>query len=332
MTVHKSLTWLAVSASDEVGAHWWQNPGCDSEGRLPTCLYLGPGEARARSYLLYDDGSARSTWTAADNATSASATANLELTTCGHTASCGGRRGDSNGSTVSSHLEVVQLDAAGQPCTVTKSGDLTSFIGNVPHHYSIQYQLPNVPILSTCGSRQFYVRIYLQWVSGNAIKIDGFRNETEPYSYTNAFIVASFYASSTVRVPPVIGLREDAARTAISAAQLNVIGVSNVIDLAAPGTVIGQNPSAGTVEPVNSGVELTVSLGAATVPNVVFLDEFAAFGLIHDAGLTVGKITLVDNCVDPGTVIKQSLTPGRVVAPGTSMNISVSECITGDPR
>jgi hypothetical protein len=188
-------TWLQMSDADETGAQSWTNPPCDSPGTLPTCLYLGPGQARSSAFLLDDDGTPRRVWTAAANATAAAATANVELTTCGHTASCGGRRGDASGSTIDSHLEAVQLNSAGQPCRTTSTAELTNFIGNTPHHYNIQYQLANIPIESSCGTRDFILRVAVQWRSGNVVKIDGFRPEPQyPSGETTGFMVNAEYA------------------------------------------------------------------------------------------------------------------------------------------
>jgi len=197
MTVLAASTWLQVSESNEQGALSWSNPDCDSPGtQVLTCLYLGPGEKRSSANLFRDDGTPAQVWTAAVNATTASATANVELTTCNHTRSCGGRRGDDDGSTVVSHLDAVQLDTDGRPCHTTSSPELTSFIGNKPHHYNIQYVLPNIPILSTCGTRNFVVGVAIRWKSGNVVKIDGTRPDSVyPSIETAAFIVNATYAS-----------------------------------------------------------------------------------------------------------------------------------------
>jgi hypothetical protein len=158
MTVHKDQTYLKVSAGDETGAHMWHNPPCDSAGTLASCTYLGESGGPTQRFLLDNDGSVNNDgssplapWRAADNATSIAVTANVELTECGHTASCGGRRHDGDSATVSSHVEAVQLDAQGNACRVTRSDDQTDVIGILNHHYNIAYGLTSVPVLATCG-------------------------------------------------------------------------------------------------------------------------------------------------------------------------------------
>jgi PASTA domain-containing protein len=266
MTALEELTYLAVSAADEVGSHSWQSPECDSRGLLTTCTYLGPDEPTQSILLLYNDGTPRSTWAAAPNVTEASVTANVELTTCGDTASCGNRpEHDAGYSMVTSRLEAIQLTANGQDCTFTASSWRTDRVDEIPHHANIAYSLPNVPVLAVCGSRNFYVRVNMQWVGGNPVKIDGSASDEVhvPHvfqSMTNAFIVASAYAPTTT-VPPVIGLTPDAAQPVLAAEQLILGTVTDVESFSPAGTIVAQFAAAGTVEPVGSPVNVLVSLG-----------------------------------------------------------------------
>lgn len=198
MTAQSSDTWLKISDGAEQGAHLWSNPPCDSAGDsagTSNCKYLGPGEPDRATDLL-DENSVP--WTAAYNATTVTATANVELTTCGHTASCGGRRGDSSGSTVASYLEVIQLRADGTTCTSRQGPPHTDFIAVNPHHYNIPYHdLPAIPILNTCGSRNFQLHVHIAWVWGNTVKIDGARPPDDGLPggevETDGFIVNSNY-------------------------------------------------------------------------------------------------------------------------------------------
>lgn len=200
MTVHKDRTLLEVSAGNEVGAHMWQNPPCDTAGQFATCTYLGEPGGPTQRFVLDNDGSVNkdgssplSPWTAASNATAINVTANVELTECGHTASCGGRTHDGDSGTVSSYFQVTQLNALGNTCNSTQTDAQTDVIDKYQHHYNIAYSLPNVPVLTSCGSTNFRVRVIVQWVSGNSIKIDGSR--TDPLAYTNAVAVNSSYSS-----------------------------------------------------------------------------------------------------------------------------------------
>ena len=119
-------TWLQASSSDELGAQWWQNPDCDSEGKQPTCSYVG-GSTPPELWIFQNDGTHLDFWEAARNATAASVSATITLTTCHHaTASCtDDHEGSSDGSTVSTHLELVQLTPGLGICRVNRSPDAT---------------------------------------------------------------------------------------------------------------------------------------------------------------------------------------------------------------
>ena len=80
-----------------------------------------------------------------------------------------------------------------------------------------------------------------------------------------------------VATPNVVGLTQAAATTAIANAGLTVGAVTTASSTTVPaGSVISQNPVAGTVLPANSAVALVVSSGAApaalSVDRVVFSD------------------------------------------------------------
>ncbi|UWE08371.1 hypothetical protein [Actinacidiphila bryophytorum] len=173
LTAKAGSTWLKAD-SDDGFAQMWHNPDCDSPGKLSSCTYLG-GPHPVQSFLLQDDSSAVKPWTAAPNAATADFSAVAGLTSCFHgTASCLSTDwGDSSGSQVTSHLEVVQLTAAGAPCNVTRSTNAASSFSKETHHFTIPYQLDDVPVLTSCGSRDFTVRIFMHLDSGNPVKIDG---------------------------------------------------------------------------------------------------------------------------------------------------------------
>jgi beta-lactam-binding protein with PASTA domain len=65
---------------------------------------------------------------------------------------------------------------------------------------------------------------------------------------------------------------------------------------------------------------------------VLTLDRASAQTAITNAGLAVGSVSTLNNCVDPGTVQIQNPSPGVVVALNTPVNITVSTCVsTGGP-
>lgn len=71
---------------------------------------------------------------------------------------------------------------------------------------------------------------------------------------------------------------------------------------------------------------LTVTPAPVTVPNVLSESEASAEGAIQAAGLIVGSISEVNNCIDPGSVQTQNPGGGAQVQRGTAVNLTVSTC------
>jgi Ricin-type beta-trefoil lectin domain len=206
-----STTWLKVSVTDEAGSHLWKDKFCDSAGKDDNCVYLPtlPADAKkatdttpavpAHGLLLSTELFADHTdgielWTAASDAAYADVSATVKLTSCyTGTGSCSDQ--NENGAdeaVVVSHLEFNQLNTAGAVCKVNRSNDLTSTITNNAHHYSIYMGLTRVPVSPDCGTNQFQIKVHLQYVSGNPVKIDGF---WDPDLNDYAFATNSVYGT-----------------------------------------------------------------------------------------------------------------------------------------
>jgi hypothetical protein len=127
-------------------------------------------------------------------------------------------------------------------------------------------------------------------------------------------------------VPYVLGSTEAAARDAVAAGGLTVGTVTYQPSTTPAGLVIDQSPHWWYVRPAGWPVNLVVSLGAATVPNVLGMDQASAENYIGMAGLSVGNVSYTNNCVDPGSVQTQNPSGGARVAPGSTVNLSVSTC------
>jgi hypothetical protein len=315
MTVLAGDTYLAAGSIAEVGAAWWQNGSCNSEGDDPGCVYLGaPGRPKIRD-VFADDGAA--TWAAPADAVSLEVIADVQLTSCpSGTHSCvDGTRGGDNFSTVFAGLEFDQLDGAGAVCRIFGTPQTQYSITNAVHHLPIHLALGNVPVSAACGgSRTFRVSVPVRWAAGNPVKIEGsngFRSAVHALALVRS-------TDATATVPRVVGSTEAAAGDAIRAAGFAVGSVSRVLDPAAPGTVIAQNAAGGSVEPVGSAVDLTVSLGRAVVPELLGLTEAQADTALSGAGL-VAVPDRQRECIEPGKVLSQGLAAGTVVAPGTGV-------------
>jgi Putative Ig domain/PASTA domain/Right handed beta helix region len=67
----------------------------------------------------------------------------------------------------------------------------------------------------------------------------------------------------------------------------------------------------------------------AMVPNVLSEQPKDATSEIRDAGLTVGRVSYTNNCVDPGSVMIQHPTGGSTAAIGSPVDITLSKCDSG---
>lgn len=327
-------TWLQISNADEVGSHWWSNPTCNSAGADP-CVYLGASGDPITTHI-FQDGAAPYSWTAANDAVEAEVTATVQVTSCPHgSSSCQPGQWGPDGvifgigkpdeAVVRTHLEFVQLDAAGSFCRTNSSPDTVYSISNSVHHKVINYYM-HPQISTVCGgSRRFLLRVVMTYVSGNPVKIDSGSFPLDYHSASNASAINSI-RTTTATVPNVVGAGESSAVSAIQAWGLTVGSVFRQLSSAPAGTVLAQNAPGGVVEPTGSPVNLFVSLGSATVPNVLTVDQTTAQNRITAAGLTVGSVSQVNSCLDPGTVQSQNPSGGAQVQPGTAVNITVSTC------
>jgi beta-lactam-binding protein with PASTA domain/subtilisin family serine protease len=131
-----------------------------------------------------------------------------------------------------------------------------------------------------------------------------------------------------VAVPNVVNMTQAAATTAIMNAGLAVGAITNASSTTVPaGSVISENPMAGTQVAVGSAVALMVSSGPplVAVPNVVNMTQAAATTAITNAGLAVGAITNASSTTVPaGSVISENPTAGTQVAIGSAVALVVS--------
>jgi len=127
------------------------------------------------------------------------------------------------------------------------------------------------------------------------------------------------------KVPNVVGSTQAAAQTALTTAGLTVGTVTTTHSTTVPiGTIISQNPVAGSNVVPGSGVNLVVSLGVA-VPNVVGLSQTAAQTALTGASLAVGTVTQANSAtVAIGTVISQTPVAGVNVSPGSAVALVIS--------
>jgi hypothetical protein len=326
-------TWMSISAADEAGSHAWWSTNCDSKGTSPDCVYLGASGDPISAYVFQTPGVPPDLWSAGNDTTEVDVVGTIQVTSCPHgTRSCtsdhwgdDGIFGKTKYADIDSYLGFDQLNPDGTLCRLHQSFDPDTAnwhtITNAVHHLPITYHL-TAPVSPNCkGSRMFAVKVYMRWLRGNPVKIDG-----------GTVNVINRVRTSTATVPSVLGAGEDQAAATLQAQGFTATIVKRIVDPAPPGTVIEQNSPAGTVEPAGSPVDLTLSLGRAIVPDVRGDFEAHARHSIVAANLTVGTVSHPNTCVDPGTVSLQSPAPGTHVVPGTSVNLTVPKCSGGEPK
>jgi hypothetical protein len=331
-------TWLEVSSGNEAGARMGTPANyCDPTDSTHTCSYIG-GPARVRNsdainvQPIFPSSLPPSTgeWTARNGTTTIDAEATAQITACYKgTGSCKASEYGTGGVTNAdggSYLDVDQLYPGGSVCQVNRVYSEKSSSGAVylserygisdyQHHLPLYYHV-SAPVSQLCGgSREFTVDLYIWWTGGNPVKIDG-----------ASVNVLNSVRVTTTTVPDVIGSTQAQAAAAIAAAGLTVAAPDYVTSTAPPGTVLSQNSPAGTIEPAGSPVQITVSLGQATVPDVIGDLPAAAYEAISNAGLTPITLPPINNCADPRTVQYQD-PPGGTQAPlNSQVDIRVAAC------
>jgi zinc metalloprotease ZmpA len=126
----------------------------------------------------------------------------------------------------------------------------------------------------------------------------------------------------SVCVPGVTGLSQSDAMSAITSAGLALGNVSQQASLSPVGSVVAQNPSATTIEPLGFPVDITVSLGGVLVPNVLSDSAAEAESILSSAGLSF-SVSSSKQCIDPGAVLNQNPRGGAVALRGSTVHLTV---------
>lgn len=155
-------------------------------------------------------------------------------------------------------------------------------------------------------------------------KIDGSTYGADQTTFTHAYAINSAHSASgtALPVPYLIGETEAAARNSIAASGYTVSTVTYALNTAPAGTVISQYPSAGIIGFPGAAVAFTVSTGSRTVPNVLSHSQSSATAAITALGL-VPTVSFSKACIEPSEVLTQSPLPGALVAPGSTVYITV---------
>jgi len=125
-------------------------------------------------------------------------------------------------------------------------------------------------------------------------------------------------------VPDLTGADQSSVDLLLSRSHLITGKVTSVVSPARAGTVIAENSPAGTIEPSSSIVDVTISAGGVAVPELESLTQGRATSELAALGLAT-RITQTRQCTDPGLVIDQTPIAGTVVAPGSTVTITVNK-------
>jgi eukaryotic-like serine/threonine-protein kinase len=154
----------------------------------------------------------------------------------------------------------------------------------------------------------------------------------------SAVVVIVSAGRQLVEVPSVVGATADDATAQLTQAgfRTRLVRVSGTEP---EGTVVGQNPAAGSRAPSGQVVRINVSRGQAettttvvttttparaTVPDTVGQDEGTAISTIESAGFRVRVVDrTVPDAADDGIVLRQSPAGGTTAARGSTVTITV---------
>jgi len=137
-----------------------------------------------------------------------------------------------------------------------------------------------------------------------------------------------------ITVPALVALSSaDSARQALNDAGLNLGAVVEQPSTQPAGYVLAQDPAAGAQVDSGSAVNITVSSGQVTVPNVVGASEAQARSDLAQAGFDTQVVVLTDATALGGTVLAQSPQAGQTLARGSVVTISVAASLqpTAEP-
>lgn len=130
-----------------------------------------------------------------------------------------------------------------------------------------------------------------------------------------------------IKVPDVLGYDSDAAMNMLKDQNFTPLRDYAFSDTVASGKVISQSPESGTAAKKGDTVKIVVSQGreAVEVPDVRNRSVEEATGMLSDKGLTVsGTTSEPSDTAAKGTVIGQSVDPGKFVDKGTGISLVVS--------
>ncbi len=147
-----------------------------------------------------------------------------------------------------------------------------------------------------------------------------------PRPQRGGYDMGAYEVPNPVPAPDVVGQTQDAAAETLAAAGFTAGTVAYQYSLTVPaGTVLSQTPDGGTDVQPGSAIDLVLSRGGLTVPDVVGKPQVAAVATLRNAMLVAGAVTEQYSATVPsGTVMAQTPAAGTSVLPSTAVNLTVS--------
>ena len=132
-------------------------------------------------------------------------------------------------------------------------------------------------------------------------------------------------APDTVAVPPVVGLTDAQAHTALSTAGFTSVNTNQVDSVKPAGTVIAVDPKEGTQVPKSQSITLQVSSGKAAIPDVKGKSAADAEKLLRDAGFTnVTEQSVENDTVPQGSAVGTEPGAGNSAGADTPITLLIA--------
>lgn len=148
-----------------------------------------------------------------------------------------------------------------------------------------------------------------------------FRTDPQPGAQVDEGSAVTVYVSrgtETAQVPSLNGLTEDQARQRLEDNSLSLGDVEEQASEQPEGTVTSSEPPSGTEVELDSEVNITISGGGTTVPNVVGLSQQEAEAQLRQLGFSVEANGRQTNNQQPGTVLEQDPQSGNTADPSST--------------
>jgi serine/threonine-protein kinase len=130
---------------------------------------------------------------------------------------------------------------------------------------------------------------------------------------------------NTVELPDLKNFTQDEARARLATLGLKDGPFKQLDDPGLDkGKVASTSPAAGEEVPVDSAINLNVSSGKVTVPDVVGKTRNEAADTLGELGLSV-KTTYIDSSESENTVLKQSIKAKTKVDDGSTITLTVAQ-------